>query len=100
MTITDPGDHRYDNGLSLGCHGHWYLGFCCFRVNMDSFSQLMKSEGFGLLVWLQMERNNLKMEGLDLISDNRYFSQAFVRNIALDNMNAICKANIIMYTKI
>lgn len=41
-----------------------------------------------------------KMEGLDLISDNRYFSQAFVRNIALDNMNAICKASIIMYTKI
>lgn len=40
-----------------------------------------------------------KMEGLDLISENRY-SQAFVRNIALDNMNAICKANIIMYTKI
>lgn len=40
-----------------------------------------------------------KMEGLDLISENRYFSQAFIRNIALDNMNAICKANIIMYTK-
>lgn len=63
MTIADPGDHRYDNGLSLGCHGHWNLGFCCFRVNMDSFSQLMKSEGFGFLVWLQMERNNLKWKG-------------------------------------
>lgn len=63
MTIADPGDHRYDNGLSLSCHGHWDLGFCCFRVNMNSFSQLMKSEEFGFLVWLQMERNNLKWKG-------------------------------------
>lgn len=40
------------------------------------------------------------MEGLDLFTDNGYFSQDFLRNIALNKKNAICKANIIIYTKI
>lgn len=100
MTIADPGYHRYDNGVSLGRHGHWDLGFSWFRDNVDSFRQLMKSEGFGFFGMVTNGEKQLKMEGLDLISDNRYFSQAFVRNIALDKMNAICNANIIMYTKI
>lgn len=59
----------------------------------------MKSEGFGFFGMVTNGEKQFKMEGLDLISDNRYFSHAFVRNIALDKMNAICNANIIMYTK-